>query len=73
MIDKAKNGINCGNINVTVDQLNKTNYDLENGKAAFYNVTSDSFSLLEQEVCRAEVESQKLVSTISGYTSIIGD
>lgn len=73
MIDKAINGINCGHINVTVEQLNRTTHHLEEGNATFYNITSNSHLLLEQEVCRAEVESQKLISTINGYMAPFGD
>lgn len=74
MIDKGLNAINCGNINLTVVQLNKTMNELE--IAAFYNVNSfGTFSplSLKQEVCRAEKESQKLISTISGYMAPLGD
>lgn len=76
MIDKAMNGINCGQLNVTVEQLNETAHELEKANATFYNVRSSGAYppiSLGQEVCRAEIESQKLVSTISGYMAPLGN
>lgn len=72
MIDKSLNGINCGNIKTTVEQLNGS--DNETTQSSFYNVTLfQTDSLLEETVCRAEIESQKLISTISGTMAPIGN
>lgn len=81
MMDKSLNGINCGNVSVTgmtVEHslLSKTADELESAHSTFYNVTSSgthSNLSLEQMVCRAEIESQKLISTISGYMAPIGN
>lgn len=76
MIDKSINGIHCGNVTVTLEKLNETSTELGNAHATFYNVTTSapySHFSLEQKVCRAEIESQKLISSISGYTAASGD
>ncbi|XP_037049233.1 uncharacterized protein LOC119083602 [Bradysia coprophila] len=78
MIDKALNGIHCGNVDVTVEQLNRTVEESEkNAESTAYDVKNGTdYSLIQQEACRAEIESQKLISTISGYMapleSVIG-
>lgn len=75
MIDKSMNGINCGNVNVTVKQLLNDTFN-EYAHTTFYNATNFGVyrnSSLEEEVCRAEIESQKLISTISGYMAPIGE
>lgn len=78
MMDKSLNGINCGNVSVTVEHslLNETADELESAHSTYYNVTSSgtySNLSLQQMVCRAEIESQKLISTISGYMAPIGN
>ncbi|KAG4076792.1 hypothetical protein HA402_009138 [Bradysia odoriphaga] len=75
MIDKALNGIHCGNIDVTVEQLNRTVEEFEkNAQSTAYDIKNGTnYSLIQQEACRAEIESQKLISTISGYMAPLGD
>lgn len=74
MIDKATNGITCGDADVTVEQLNRTaNVFVANAQSTVYDVNGTSNSFIQQEACRAEIESQKLISTISGYMAPFGD
>lgn len=74
MIDKATNGITCGDVDVTVEQLNQTaNAFVANAQSPVYDVNVTSNSFIQQQACRAEIQSQKLISTISGYMAPFGD
>ncbi len=65
------NAIKCNN--VMIEQLNQTTNRFENVETTFYNVTMSASNMsFEQEVCRAEIESQKLISTISGTLAPLG-
>ncbi|KAJ6646334.1 Thymic stromal cotransporter like [Pseudolycoriella hygida] len=67
MIDKSLNSIDCSN--ATTYQIKETVYD-DNSGLHNTSMVYKNFSL-EQEACRAEIESQKLISIVSGYMAPI--
>lgn len=87
MMNKALNDINCGDVssrqeslmsaqdiftNITTTFFTNSNDTVETddwNKETLFNSTNHDF---EMEVCRAERESQKLGSTISGYIAPFG-
>ncbi len=72
MMDKAINNINCGEVSdrqKSFTQANITTNVEWNNKTQEFNSTNHDF---EMEVCRAELESQKLGSTISAYIAPFG-
>lgn len=77
MIDKSINGIHCGNLNVSLvgqfNPLNCTGYEFDDFT---FLQTSGNYSQkmsFEETVCCAEIESQKLLSTIAAIMAPIGD
>ena len=61
-------------MSVFIEELNKTTHKIDETTSMVYNVTHTQVpSSLEQEVCRAEIESQKLISMLHGYMAPIGD
>ncbi len=77
MMDKTINNINCGEVSDRQQSLiffqanitTNVEYSQWNNETPEFNSTNHDF---EMEVCRAERESQKLGSTISGYIAPFG-
>lgn len=87
MMDKALNGINCGEVSNRQESLLSAQDNVTNITTSFFTnpndtVVADDWKFntnfnstnhdFEMEVCRAERESQKLGSTISAYIAPFG-